>query len=251
MRLVCGDCYETLDDLEKGSFDLVITDPPYRIESSGGGIYVSLEGGVDNKYGRKHASSIERLDKLGCLEFAPTELLEALRKKMDRFYGYFFCNKTLVPEYLDFAVANKMSFEILVMGKTAPIPARNNHFLPDTEYCVMIRQGGTYFASDCTFDDYRKVYMVSRIRDRVHPAQKPVEFLERMVRVSCPKGGTVLDPFMGSGSTGVACVRNGREFIGVERDPEFFKAAEERIAREDPRSQRGLFDGLEDSPADA
>ncbi|EIT87573.1 DNA methylase N-4/N-6 domain-containing protein [Parascardovia denticolens IPLA 20019] len=62
-----------------------------------------------------------------------------------------------------------------------------------------------------------------------HPTCKPVPFLQRLVRVSSVEGGVVLDPFMGSGSTGVASVTLGRRFIGVELDEGFFETACKRI----------------------
>lgn len=64
---------------------------------------------------------------------------------------------------------------------------------------------------------------------RFHTCQKPVPILERLIKVSCPPGGIVLDCFMGSGSTGVACVNAGRKFIGIEREPEYFQVAKKRI----------------------
>ena len=64
---------------------------------------------------------------------------------------------------------------------------------------------------------------------RYHTCQKPVDILERILRVSCRPEGTVLDCFMGSGSTGVACVKTGRRFIGIERDPSMFDVANRRI----------------------
>ena len=67
---------------------------------------------------------------------------------------------------------------------------------------------------------------------RLHTCQKPVEILERLVRVSCRPGGTVLDCFMGSGSTGVAALRMGRDFIGIEQDPAMFQVAQKRIQEE-------------------
>lgn len=67
---------------------------------------------------------------------------------------------------------------------------------------------------------------------RYHTCQKPVEILERLCRVSTRVGGTVLDPFMGSASTGVACMHTGRNFIGMEIDKNCFEVAEQRIKRE-------------------
>ena len=65
---------------------------------------------------------------------------------------------------------------------------------------------------------------------RLHTCQKPLEILERLINVSCPPGGTVLDCFMGSGSTGVACVNTGRNFIGIEKDEKYFEISKNRIA---------------------
>ena len=64
---------------------------------------------------------------------------------------------------------------------------------------------------------------------RYHTCQKPVELLERLCKVSTKDGGIVLDPFMGSGSTGVACVNTERNFIGIELDEKYFKSAKQRI----------------------
>jgi len=63
---------------------------------------------------------------------------------------------------------------------------------------------------------------------RVHPTQKPVELMKWCLEF-LPKSQTILDPFMGSGTTGVACVKMGRKFIGIEREPEYFEIACKRI----------------------
>lgn len=79
-----------------------------------------------------------------------------------------------------------------------------------------------------------------------HPCEKPVALLRRIVRVSSRTGDLVIDPFMGSGSTGVACAEEGRRFCGCEISPRYFAAAEERInalrgagRREDARGKIG------------
>ena len=80
----------------------------------------------------------------------------------------------------------------------------------------------------------KDVWSVSRLHrqhaERVdHPTQKPLEIVERMVLSSCPRGGRVLDPFMGSGTTAVACARHGREFIGYEINEAYCAIAHERV----------------------
>lgn len=68
--------------------------------------------------------------------------------------------------------------------------------------------------------------------NRFHTCEKPVEILERLVRVSSNPGDVVLDCFMGSGSTGVACIHEDREFIGIEKDTEYFRIAKMRLEQE-------------------
>jgi len=75
-----------------------------------------------------------------------------------------------------------------------------------------------------------KVSKSERGEDNTHPTVKPVELMKYLCRLVTPKGGTVLDPFMGSGSTGIACKEEGFEFIGIEREKEYFEIAEKRIS---------------------
>jgi site-specific DNA-methyltransferase (adenine-specific) len=67
--------------------------------------------------------------------------------------------------------------------------------------------------------------------DYLHPNEKPVEVLKRLVEMCSPVGGTVLDPFMGSGTTAIACIETGRNFIGTEREPGYHKICLERIEK--------------------
>ena len=69
-------------------------------------------------------------------------------------------------------------------------------------------------------------------RNRLHPTQKPVPLLEYLVKTYTNEGDTVLDNCMGSGSTGVACIRTGRKFIGIEKDPQYFQVAQDRLDTE-------------------
>lgn len=75
------------------------------------------------------------------------------------------------------------------------------------------------------------------MQKRFHTCEKPVDILSRIIRTSSRTGDTVLDPFMGSGSTGVACVQEGRRFIGIEREDTYFEVAKRRIEE----ARKGLF----------
>jgi len=81
----------------------------------------------------------------------------------------------------------------------------------------------------------KDVWSVSRLHRQHgerenHPTQKPLEIVERMVLASCPEAGTVLDPFMGSGTSAVAAARHGRRFVGFELNPDYFRIVEKRVA---------------------
>lgn len=83
------------------------------------------------------------------------------------------------------------------------------------------------------------IYARSCHGSAIHPTQKPLEIVEPLVEFSVRPGGSVLDPFMGSGTTGIVCLRSGRRFVGIEQDPEHFDAACRRI--EDAQRQERMF----------
>jgi DNA modification methylase len=86
----------------------------------------------------------------------------------------------------------------------------------------------------------------------LHPTQKPVPLLEYLIKTYTHEGDTVLDNCMGSGSTGVACVNTGRRFIGIEKDPQYFEIAKERIqAQPAPQSGYNSPDGGQKPPKPA
>jgi len=228
-RIYNMDCLEGMKLIPDKSIDLVVTDPPYKFENKGGGFY------ADNKSTKREY--LDNLRTIKCTEFEPILFLETLKPKMKKFYGYFFCNKSLIEDYIKFARDNKYNFDVLVMAKSNPIPSYNNHHLSDLEYIVMIRERGSYFSKHKKIDDYRKFFITS-CHKGIHPAEKPVSLIERYIRVSSRKGDTVLDPFMGSGTTAVACIKTNRKYIGFEISEEYCKIAEKRISDITPELEK-------------
>ena len=78
---------------------------------------------------------------------------------------------------------------------------------------------------------YQKIHKFKRPSNKLHEAQKPVELLKRFILLSSNENDTVLDCFMGSGSTGVACINTNRNFMGIELDKHYFEIAKERIEK--------------------
>jgi tRNA G10 N-methylase Trm11 len=98
-------------------------------------------------------------------------------------------------------------------------------FLSDAEVAWMKGGYGVYAKRDLS--------MYGEAVNRCHPCQKPVSLMAWVMdRAKVPAGATVLDPYMGSGTTGLACLRTGRNFIGIEKDPKHFASAVSRLERE-------------------
>ena len=114
-------------------------------------------------------------------------------------------------------------------------------FRADCEYIAWASNGKLPVDWTPGFKALPGCYSVSSVppRQKHHQTEKPVELLEHLLGI-CPEGGTVLDPFMGSGSTAVACVNTGRDFIGMELDQGYFETAQRRVKEaQEGRGERG------------
>lgn len=80
-----------------------------------------------------------------------------------------------------------------------------------------------------------------KVQDVKHPTPKQARATEWLVERACKVGGLILDPFMGSGTTGIACVKTGRDFIGIELNPDYFNEAESRIAKAQEQAASALY----------
>ena len=100
-----------------------------------------------------------------------------------------------------------------------------------------------YFNPEKNFTDVWKFNITSSSETTYHPTQKPLALIKRIVETSSRKSDTILDPFMGSGTTGVACVQLNRNFIGYEISPDYFKIAEKRINEAQTQRKLNEFEG--------
>ena len=112
------------------------------------------------------------------------------------------------------------------------MPTYSNKYLSDTEYLLYFRKGkGKCFPQ--SYDDAKTYYIAPKNQSDKkiygHPTIKPLDITEKIIRNSSREGQVILDPFMGSGTTGVACVNTGRSFIGIELDKRYFDTAKARI----------------------
>ena len=209
--------------MDSGSVDLVIADPPY----------FQGEGGGGGSFGVKNKNHRTEIDKMMC--GISDECLEQMARVCKRVNMYIFCSVLQIPQYLAFAQRHGYKFDILTWHKTNAVPACNGKYMPDTEYIVFIKESGVPLygtaATKCKY--YVTPTNVKDKRRWGHPTIKPLNIVQNLIINSTQEGGVVLDPFMGSGTTAVACIRTARNYIGFELNPEYYEVCKKRIRFED------------------
>lgn len=225
MQLILGDAYAEMAKLPDRSVHCVVTDPPYEFVTKG----KISGGGFMQKENKQHFNKIEQT--IG-LRFDPIQLLAEIQRLCINLNCYIFTNKTLLTKYIGFAEEHNYKWDLLIWHKPNAMPIFNAHHLLDKEYCVHMRDGAV-FNSNLGYEHYNTVFPINlNHKVTTHPTEKPLLMVTRMIQISTNPGEVVLDPFMGSGTTGVACHRLKREFIGIEHSPEYYAIAEKRIKTE-------------------
>lgn len=131
-----------------------------------------------------------------------------------------------------FVGEHKCRFEILVWCKTNPIPSCNGKWLSDIEYCLVFKEAGTPKYNN-GYENKSKFY-VSGINQKDkkkygHPTIKPLELVKKHLKHSCTSDMVVFDPFVGSGTTAIACKELGFKYLGFELSKEYYDIAQARL----------------------
>lgn len=233
-RIYNCDCVEGMKKMPDKSIDLVVTDPPYLIETSGAGIYKQ----ADKQY-------VKELNDIK--DGFSTDVLDELCRVMKHINCYFFCSQKQIMPLLDYFVrGKKCNWNLISWHKTNPVPACGNKYLTDTEFVLFFREKGVKIYG--SFDTKRTWYATplnqSDKKIYGHPTCKPIDIVKNFIINSSQEGDLVLDPFMGSGTTAVAAKSYGRHFIGFEINEEYYKKACERIKKEQAEIESSLLNEL-------
>jgi site-specific DNA-methyltransferase (adenine-specific) len=199
-ELYLGDCLEFMKTLKDGSIDAVIADPPYGMDWPCDGTRFKVG---KNGHG-KH--STYKTDKIAGdnVPFDPSPFLDF--------------NKVIMWGFHHFSDRLPTGSVLIWLKK---LDGAFGSFLSDADLAWMKGGEGVY----C----FRDQSLLRETRDRLHPTQKPLPLMRWCIQKVSNPGDTIFDPFMGSGTTGVACMQLGRNFIGCEIDPNYFAIAEKRI----------------------
>jgi DNA modification methylase len=229
-RLYYGDAYAIRPTL--GWFDADVMDPPYAFNNSGGGAFRKARGASDQIVAEALDRGFDRsiIDPARCgavvvfchqdqLEVLITETVEDDRADHDAF---------LVADMFAALRPRFHRVALLVWIKPNPSPMANKHYLSDFEPYVHAWNRGYHPQGD--HHDKHRWHTAGSMRAAVfgHPTVKPASLMDKIVRNVA--GTSICDPFMGTGSTGVAAIRAGKTFAGIEHNPKHFETAVRRIS---------------------
>lgn len=206
-----GDCLEIMKDMPDKSVDLVLTDPPYGISVIGG----------NKPFGSIGGNNIVKAN-----TYKPI------------------ANDNTKVDFADIFRISKN--QVIFGGNYFDLPIKKGWIVWDkkkrNDWNDNFSDGELAWTSfDRPLKIFRWLYMgcmqEGKREKRCHPTQKPLELMKWIIENYTSEGDTILDPFMGSGTTGVACKELGRNFIGIEINKKYYKIAEKRIFN----TQKSLF----------
>lgn len=229
--LKCGDCLELFKEVKDESIDLIVTDCPYHIVSGGctniprkdepKGIFNRRNG-----FTQANAKSGKLFDnnEIKFQDWLP-ECYRVL-KENSHIYIYIYINARNLKDLQIEAEKAGFKFQnILIWNKGNATP--NRYYLNGYEMILMLRKGNAKNINNMGTKNILDIKNI--IGNKTHPTEKPVTLNEILIENSSNENDIVLDPFMGSGSCGVACLNTNRNFIGFEIDQKYFDIAKERI----------------------
>lgn len=227
-KILLGDSFKLLKEIPDKSIDLIVTDPPYLLTQK-----TSLDRNAsDNIFTKKIMKIAGELKESELDNFDTIEWCKEAIRVMKKINIYIWCSKLQIPMYFDFFIKEHgCNFNILEWIKTNPVPNFKNQYSNDKEFCLYFRKGGY-----CVPKDMRssRTYFLQPInieeKERYgHPTIKPLNIIKQLIENSSKEGEVVLDPFIGSGTTAVACVEMNRQYLGMEKNEKFYNIALKRV----------------------
>ena len=215
--LMQGDCLERMKEIPDGSVDMVLTDPPYNIARSNN-FQTMGRAGIDFGEWDKDADILSYIK----------ECSRVLSKNGS--FVVFNDWKNLGDIAREAEACGFDTKDMLRLEKTNPMPRnRDRRYITDYECAIWFVKRGAKWTFNRQSETYQRPKFVHSIDKGFHPTQKSLNLIIELLYIHTNAGDTVLDCFMGSGTTGVACNNLNRNFIGIELDETYFNIAKKRI----------------------
>ncbi len=239
-KLICGDVIDVMREIPDGSIDLIITSPPYNLKNSTGNGMKDGRGGkwanaaLQKGYSHHHDCMphdeyVEWQKK--CLD----EMLRIIPDDGAIFYNHKWrVQNGLLQDRQDIVNGFPVR-QIIIWRRKGGFNFNPGYFVPTYEVIYLIAKKDFKLAPKAS--GYGDVWEFTQEMNNDHPAAFPVDLIDRIIVSTSAK--TILDPFMGSGTTAISALNHGRQYVGIEISPEYCEMAEKRI--KDHRSQIRLL----------
>jgi len=229
-----GDCLEVMKELPDESIDLIVTDPPYAISQNGKKIKRNRESNIKLDFGKWDHFKNDK----DFFSFTESWFKEVARCLKDKSWVYIFFNKQKLG-YFDLLLAPQFNIKsrcVFVWIKTNPTPSfRKMNWVSATEFIWVGSKGECRiknFKLQKEMNNYFITNNKSSYGETKHPTEKPLKLLRHLIEINSNLGDTILDPFMGSGTTARACKDLGRRCIGIEISKSYCQITVERLRQE-------------------
>lgn len=240
-RVFHGDCRKVLSSLDEGSFDLLVTDPPYRLNDTSGSMTSSSKTEKWTGHLKAGDTTANIQNEIEFKEWLPI----VYRSLRDPSHAYIFCNDKNLHKLINSALSVGFRLHnVLVWKKNNVTP--NRWYMKNCEFVVFLHKGKSFPIAKLGSAQFLPFENISGVNKTV-PTEKPVELLKLLIENSSDYGGLVLDPFCGSGSTGIASLLLNRLFVGIDISEECVNLTRQKIitlistrtyASEEPKSEK-------------
>lgn len=220
-------CFEYLKSIKNNSVDLVLIDPPYEVSRDTNFAKCEKKGKNTDRFRISMNFGEWDADFTG-LDEVVKQCYRVLKKSGTLICFYDLWKITILKKYFDDAKFKQIRF--IEWQKTNPVPINSkiNYLTNSREIAIVgVKCNKPTFHSEYDSGIYR--YPICHDRNRFHPTQKPLNLIEELIEKHSNLGDTVLDCFSGSGTTAIACINKGRNFLGCEINSEFHLKSIERI----------------------
>ena len=226
-KIYNADCMQVMKSLPDESIDLICTDPPYKVTPKG--CHGTMSGYWANE--KSNQGKIFDHNDIDIEEYLP-EFYRILKADA---HCYIMCNNYNLPHFFDVIGKSRFHFvKLLVWDKQSKICGR--YYMGQVEHIFMLRKGKDKPVNNCSQSDLLSFSNFNREKDKdgtnLHDSMKPIPLMQCLIENSTQEGELVLDPFIGSGTTALACIRSKRHYIGCEIDTKYYKVALDRIDKE-------------------
>jgi DNA modification methylase len=230
-KIHLGDAYKLIKEMPDKSVDCIYTDVPYLYQK-GGASLTSL--------GQRMVKMRNQLADIS--DGFNYSILDEFVRVMKRINIFIWCSKSQILDIMNYFNKYDLNYELLVWCKTNPVP-KHNSWNSDLEYCLVFREKN--YSLSLGYELKSKWHITPiNIDDKNqfgHPTIKPLELVKRHLLHATQENDVILDPFIGSGTTGVAAKETKRQFIGFEIDSNYYKLANDRLNGINKGGQTSIF----------